>query len=97
MGLTALFLTGMLGDILDPYEKMTGTDNLATMFASSKKTGMSQSQRRLFADTCKMRYATVAHTCLCSDVARTEQPWAEKITFCPSGNDSRQVRTHSMF
>ena len=86
----------MLGDILEPYEKLTGTDNLATMFASSKKTGMSQSQRRLFADTCKMRYATLPHTCLCSDVARTEQPWAEKITFCPSGNDSRQVRIHSM-
>ena len=36
------------------------------------------------------RYATLPHTCLCSDVARTEQPWAEKITFGPSGNE-RQV------
>ena len=90
-------MTGMLGDILEPYEKLTETDNLATMFASNKKTGMSQSQRRMFADTCKMRYATLPHTCLCSDVARTEQPWAEKITFCPTGSDSRQVRLIQYF
>ena len=84
----------MLSEILDPFDKLEGGTNLATMFASSKnskKTGLSQSQRRAMADTCKMRYATLPHTCLCSDVARTEEPWAEKITFCPVGNESRQV------
>ena len=85
------WFSGLLGDILDPYEKMTGKENLATMFASSKKTGMAQSERRMFADTCKMRYGTISHTCMCSDVSKTSQPWAEKITFCPAGNDSRKV------
>ena len=45
---------GLLSDVLDPYEKLTGEDNLVTFFAKNK-TDMGQTQRKKFAETCRMR------------------------------------------
>ena len=73
----------MLSDILEPFDDLTGKENLATMFANDKKKKRSQSERRLLSDTCKMRYATIPHSTACSDLANAQQPWGEKIIFCP--------------
>ena len=83
---------GLLADIIEPYENLTGAENLVVMFTGERRKNMRPSQRRMMSDTCKMRYATIPHSTTCSEVARTEQPWGERNTFCPEGSLSLQVR-----
>lgn len=82
-------LAGMLSDILEPFDDLTGKENLSTLFANDKKQKRSQSERRLLADTCKMRYASIPHSTACSDLANAQQPWGEKILFCPGLNEPK--------
>eukprot|EP00092_Neocalanus_flemingeri_P012008 GFUD01012945.1.p1 GENE.GFUD01012945.1~~GFUD01012945.1.p1 ORF type:complete len:926 (+),score=278.03 GFUD01012945.1:158-2935(+) len=84
-------LAGMLSEILEPFDDLTGKENLATMFANDKKKKRSQSERRLLADSCKMRYATIPHSTACSDLVNAQQPWGEKITFCPGSTEQTTV------
>jgi len=84
-------LAGMLSDILEPFDNLTGKENLAILFANDKKKKRSQSERRLLADTCKMRYATIPHSTSCSDMANASQPWSEKVLFCPGLNEPKAV------
>ena len=79
----------MLSDILEPFDDLTGKENLSTLFANDKKQKRSQSERRLLADTCKMRYASIPHSTACSDLANAQQPWGEKILFCPGLNEPK--------
>ena len=88
-----LFLPGLLADIIEPYENLTGSENLVVIFSGGKKKMLKPSARRLLSDSCRMRYATIPHTTLCSEVARSEQPWGERNTFCPAGLSSQQVNT----
>lgn len=83
-------LSGMLSEILEPFDELTDKENLATLFANDKKKKRSQAERRMLADTCKMRYATIPHSTACSDLVNAQQPWGEKITFCP-GISEQQV------
>jgi len=82
-------LAGMLADILEPFDNLSGKENLSTLFANDKKQKRSQSERRLLADTCKMRYASIPHSTACSDLASAQQPWGEKILFCPGLNEPK--------
>merc|ERR1719431_72191 len=84
-------LSGILSDILEPFENLKGSENLSTLFANDKK--RSQSERRLLADTCKMRYATIPHSTSCSDLVPHGQPWAEKNMFCPAIGDKKVVHS----
>ena len=87
-----VILSGLLAEIIEPYENLTGSENLVVMFSGGKKKTLKPSARRLLSDSCRMRYATIPHTSLCSEVARSEQPWGERNTFCPAGLTSQQVR-----
>ena len=84
--------SGLLAEIIEPYENLTGSENLVVMFSGGKKKTLKPSARRLLSDSCRLRYATVPHSSLCSEVARSEQPWGERNTFCPAGRSSQQVR-----
>merc|ERR1712059_50640 len=53
----------------------------------------SQSERRLLADTCKMRDATIPHSTSCSDLVPHGQPWAEKNMFCPAIGDKKVIHS----
>lgn len=88
-------LSGMLADILEPFDGLTGKENLATMFANDKKKKRSQSEKRLLVDTCKMRYATIPHTTSCSDLINAQQPWGERFTFCPGSTEQETVFSNS--
>ena len=79
----------MLADILEPFDNLTGKENLAILFANDKKQKRSQSERRLLADACKMRYATLPHSTTCSDMVDSQQPWGEKVLFCPGLNEPK--------
>ena len=85
-------ISGLLADIIEPYEAITGTENLVMIFSGKKKRSMRPSERRMLSDTCKMRYATIPHTTSCCEVARSDQPWGERKPFCPAGDASQQVR-----
>ena len=41
--------------VLEPFEALTGEENLCTVFAERGE--RSQAERRMLADTCKMRWA----------------------------------------
>ena len=86
-----LIFSGLLAEIIEPYESLTGSENLVVMFSGGKKKTLKPSARRLLSDSCRMRYATIPHTSLCSEVARSEQPWGERNTFCPAGLNSQKV------
>jgi len=86
-------LAGMLSDILDPFDQLTGSENLATLFANDKS--RDKSERRMLVDTCKMRYATIAHTTPISELLPHGQPWADKTMFSPSVGEKKVAHSTS--
>ena len=46
------------GQVLEPFEVLTGSENLCLLFADRGK--RSQAERRMLSDTCKMRSVTPA-------------------------------------
>jgi len=80
-------LSGQLAQVLEPFEALTGTENLATAFTD--RGSRSQAERRMLVDTCKMRYATIPHLTTCSDLAPAANPYAGKQSFCPLSVDKR--------
>jgi len=87
LGEKAEELSGQLVEVLEPFESLTGKENLATLFAD--RGARSQVERRMLADTCKMRYATIPHMTSCSEIAPATNPYAGRQSFCPNKIEKR--------
>jgi hypothetical protein len=74
-------LAGQLAQVLEPFEALGGEENLCTLFAERGK--LEQAERRVLADTCRMRYATVPHSTSCSDLAPASNPHGPKQVYSP--------------
>ena len=83
----------MISETLEPFLELTGKENLSTLFVNEKSKKRSQAERRMLADTCKMRYASIPHSTTCSDLIIAEQAWGERRVFCPGLGKPKVIST----
>jgi len=87
-------LSGQLADVLEPFDDITGKENLSTMFVTERKSkdkARPAAATRALAETCKMRFATLPHSTSCSDLIMANTPYNERLTYCPDNPDNNSV------
>jgi len=83
-------LSQLISECLEPFEKIEGKENLATLFSNEKE--KTPQEKRMLSDTCKMRYATIPHSTSCSDLSpNTDKLGCERKSFCPRGVEDKKV------
>jgi len=84
-------LSGQLANVLEPFDDVTGKENLSTMFVTERKSedkARSATETRALAETCKMRFATLPHSTSCSDLIQVNIPWSDRVTYCPENTEN---------
>lgn len=100
MGERLKFLTGelsdQLADVLEPFDDITGKENLSTMFVTERKSKdkeRSATATRALAETCKMRFATIPHSTSCSDLILAHTPFEDRPIYCPEKTDNTVIHS----
>jgi len=82
-------VSGMIADVVEPFEDVKTDLNLATLTQKDKK--RSKSEAKDIADMCQMRFGTIPHNCYCSELALKVEPWSQislsKLQYAPGPAD----------
>jgi len=88
-------ISGLIGEILDPFEKLDENYNLAALSKADKK-GDKEEEEKFIAEACRMRYGSIPHKTHCSDLnlkleAYSKAAGSSRSQFCPGAFQQETV------
>lgn len=89
-------VSGLIADVLEPFEKVKPTDNLATLtHKDTKDKSKSSSDLKMIGEGCRLRFGSIPHQCACSDLVLKLEPWSQmsqtKFQFAPAKLQEEKV------
>jgi len=87
-------ISGLIGEILDPFEKLDENYNLAALTKGDKKSNK-EDEDKFIAEACRMRYGSIPHKTHCSDLNLKLDAYSKlassRSQFCPGSFQQQTV------